>query len=166
MPTSHHEGGDGGGCDGGDHRVPLLVDVDLPVPSPPDLGGSKHPTATTHVPEGTLTSAVSTAAGNARDTRDGAASPPGLGGGLMTGAAADGIGLAAIFGDVGVDEVDDVWADGGLHDVREWDGVAAIGGHIRLERLNGDERAGGGGHWCGCVKVEEMRGIRVLGWEG
>ncbi|KAJ9690594.1 hypothetical protein PVL29_012978 [Vitis rotundifolia] len=50
-------------------------------------------------------------------------------------------GLEAIFGDVGMDEVDDVWPDGGLHDIRERDGFAAVYGHIQLRHLNCDERA-------------------------
>ncbi|KAJ9697692.1 hypothetical protein PVL29_007018 [Vitis rotundifolia] len=77
----------------------------------------------------------------------------------MTSATANGVGLAAIFGDVGVDEVDDVWPDGGLHDIRERDGVAAVCGHIRLEHLNGDERASGGSHWWGCVELKEEVGF-------
>ena len=83
----------------------------------------------------------------------------------MTSATANGVGLAAIFGDVGVDEVDDVWPDGGLHDIRERDCVAAVCGHIRLEHLNGDERASGGSHCWGCVELEK-RGSRVLACEG
>ncbi|KAJ9679916.1 hypothetical protein PVL29_021730 [Vitis rotundifolia] len=42
--------------------------------------------------------AVSTTTWNARDTGGGAASSPGLGGGPMTGATANDVRLAAIFG--------------------------------------------------------------------
>ena len=67
--------------------------------------------------------------------------------------------LAAIFGDVGLDEVDDVWPNGGLHDIRERDVVAAVCSHIRLEHLNGDERVG----VCELRRwVWEKRGSRVL----
>lgn len=47
-----------------------------------------------------------------------------------------------------MDEPDDVRADGGLEDVREWDSGSRIGGHVALEGLNRDEGAngGGGGH--------------------
>ena len=68
--------------------------------------------------------------------------------------------LAAIFGDVGLDEVDDVWPNGGLHDIRERDVVAAVCSHIRLEHLNGDERVGGATHWWGCVSCEGGCGRR------
>ena len=45
-----------------------------------------------------------------------------------------------------MDEVDDVWPGGGLHDIQERDNVAVVCGHIRFEYLNDDERASGGGH--------------------
>lgn len=48
----------------------------------------------------------------------------------MAGLAADSVGLAAVFGDVGVDEVDDVGADGGFHDVGEGDGGGLVGFHV------------------------------------
>ncbi|KAJ9697322.1 hypothetical protein PVL29_009222 [Vitis rotundifolia] len=51
---------------------------------------------------GTGASAVSTTNRNTRDTGGGVASSPGLGGGLMTSATANGVGLAATFRDVGV----------------------------------------------------------------
>ena len=50
----------------------------------------------------------------------------------MTGATTNGVGLAAVFGDVGVDKGDDVRTDGGFHNIGERDGVSAVGGHIRL----------------------------------
>ena len=71
----------------------------------------------------------------------------------MTTATANNVGLAAIFGVL--DEVDDVWLDGGLHDIRERDGGVAVCGHIRFEHPNGDERASAGSHWWGCVELEK-----------
>lgn len=69
----------------------------------------------------------------------------------MTSATANGIGLTAILRNVSMNEVDDVRADRGLQDIRKRDGVAAISGHVGFERLNGDERAGGGSHgWGAC----------------
>ena len=45
-----------------------------------------------------------------------------------------------------MDEVDDVWPGGGLHDIRERDGIAVVCGPIRFECLKDDERASGDGH--------------------
>ena len=54
-----------------------------------------------------------------------------------------------------MDEVDDVWPGGGLHDIQERDNVAVVCGHIRFEYLNDDERASGGNHWWRCVELEK-----------
>ena len=51
---------------------------------------------------GARAGAMSTTTWNTRDTGGGATSSLGLGGGPMTGATANGVRLAAIFGDVGV----------------------------------------------------------------
>ena len=102
------------------------------MPAAPDLGGGEHSTATAHVSEGTLAGTVSTTTWHTRDTGNSAASTPGLSGGLVTGATTNGVGLAAVFGDVGVDKGDDVRTDGGFHNIGERDGVSAVGGHIRL----------------------------------
>ena len=112
--------------------MPFHVDVDAAVPAAPDLGRSEHASAATHVSERSLAGAVSSAAGNAGDTGDGAAGSPGLGGGLVAGFLGDGVGLAAVVGDLGVDEVDDVGADGGGHDVGEDDGGGLVGGHVAV----------------------------------
>ena len=63
----------------------------------------------------------------------------------MTGLLGDGVGLAAVVGDLSVDEADDVGADGGRHDVGEDDGGGLVGGHVAVEALDGDERTCGGG---------------------
>lgn len=65
----------------------------------------------------------------------------------MAGFSADGVWLAAVLGDVGVDEIDDVGTDGGLHDVRYMDGLCGVNGHVALQGLNRNERASScGGH--------------------
>ena len=74
---------------------------------------------------------------------------------MVTGTAADGVGLAAVLGDVRVNERDDVGTDGGSHDVREGDVLGGLG-------LDGDEGAGGGGgHWS----VEEKEERRERSFE-
>ena len=75
----------------------------------------------------------------------------------------DGIGLAAILGDVCVDVVDDVWSDRGLHDIGKGNGGSRIRGHVveAWKGLNGDKWA------CGCSghlvarRGEKRRGCRV-----
>ena len=54
VAFSHDQSWYSSGGDGGAHGVPLLGDVDLPVPPPPGLGGGKHATSTAHVTEGSL----------------------------------------------------------------------------------------------------------------
>ncbi|GER28672.1 concanavalin A-like lectin protein kinase family protein [Striga asiatica] len=157
VPAGKHKRGDGRRGNGGDNCVALLGDVDGPVPAAPDLGRREHPPATAHVPEGSLAGAVGAAAGDAGDTGDSAAGSPGLGGGLVTGASGDCVGLAGVVGDLAVDEGHDVGADGSLHHVGEGHGVdaggASIGGHVVLQRLDGDEGTGGGGGHFGIFGV-------------
>ncbi|THG11641.1 hypothetical protein TEA_005888 [Camellia sinensis var. sinensis] len=60
----------------------------------------------------------------------------------------DGVGLATVLGHVGVDEGDDIWADRGLHDVRQGEGVGGAGGdYVGVEVVDGDPRAGRGQCW-------------------
>jgi len=161
VATSKDEGWDSGGGDGRDDSVSLLVDVDLAVPAAPDLGRGKHASTTAHVAEGSLSGAVSSSTGHTRDTGDGATCSPGLGGCLVSGAAADGVGLTAVLGNVGVDEVDDVGADGSLHDIGNGDGGGGVGCHVTLEGLDGDEGAGS----CGHCEMREGELPRVFGFE-
>ena len=117
MPARDDKSGNGGGGDGGDDGVAFHVDVHAPVPETVDLCRGEHASAATLVTEGSLSGAVSPAAGDAGDTRDGAPGSPRLGGGLVAGFGGDGVGLAGVVGDLGVDEADDVGTDGGCHDV-------------------------------------------------
>ena len=112
-----HERRNSGGGDGRNEGVALEIHVDLAVPAAPNLGGSEHSATATHVSEGTLASAVGTASGDTGDTGHRASGTPGLGGGLVSGALGHSVGLAFIVGDLGVDEVDDVGSDRGLHDI-------------------------------------------------
>lgn len=73
----------------------------------------------------------------------------------MTGFAADGVWLTGVFGDVGVDEVDDVGTDGCTHDIRDWEGGGSVSGHVTFNGVDSDERTScGGGHCCVCVCSE------------
>jgi len=61
------------------------------------LGGREHAAAAAHVTEGTLTGAVGTTTGDARNTRHGATGTPRLGGGLVTGLGEDSVRLAVVL---------------------------------------------------------------------
>lgn len=63
---------------GRDGIAPLL-EVDVAVPPPPDLGGGEHTTATAHVTEGTLARALGTTTTDTGDTGDGTTGTPRLG---------------------------------------------------------------------------------------
>ena len=106
--------------------VSFLVHVYPPMPTVPDLGRSKHATATTHVPESSLTGTVGTTTGDTGDTGHGTTGTPGLGRGLVSGLLRHGIGLALVVGDLGVDEVDDVETNGGFHDIGQSDSVDGL----------------------------------------
>lgn len=76
----------------------------------------------------------------------------------MTGFTADGVGLTGVFGDVGVDEVDDVGTDGCTHDIRDGEGGGSVSGHITFDGVDSDERSCScGGHCCVCVLRESMK---------
>merc|ERR1719348_1752641 len=60
VTLSHDQSGDPSGGNGGAHGVPLLGDIDLPVPPSPGLGGGEHTTSTAHVTESSLAGPVGT----------------------------------------------------------------------------------------------------------
>ena len=134
------EGGDGGGGERGDDGVALLVVVDLAMPTAVGLGGSEHASATAHVAEGTRATGGRAGAGDTGDTGDGAAGTPGSGGVVHAGETSDGVGLAGVLGHLGVDELNNVVADGGGEDGGEGnitDGLVLRGGVDRNGRTSG-----------------------------
>ena len=108
VAAGHDQRGQGRGGQGGSDRVALLGDVDLAVPLAPDLGRGEHASSTAHVSEGSLSSAVGSSSGHTGNTRDGASSTPGLGGGLVTGLHEHTVSLALILVHVRVDDADHV----------------------------------------------------------
>jgi len=72
----------------------------------------------------------------------------------VTSFTADGVGLTGVFGDVGVDEVDDVRTDGGTHDIGNGEGGGGVSGHVTFDGVDSDERTSCGGHCCVCVFSE------------
>lgn len=70
VAAGEEESSDGGGGKRRSNGEALLSEVDLLLPSAPDLGGGEHATGTTLVTEGSLTGAVSTATRDTGDTSD------------------------------------------------------------------------------------------------
>jgi len=140
MATGEDKGGQGGGSQGADNGISALVHRHLAVPAAPNLGGRKHATTTTHVTESTLSRAPSTTTPDTGNTCDGTTGTPGLGRGLVTGLVADGVGLAAVLGEVGVHQVNDVGADGSGEDAGQLDGLLQGGS---ISAVNGDNGARG-----------------------
>lgn len=138
VTTSHDEGGQGRRSQSRDDSETALVDVDLTVPSAPDLGGTEHTTTTAHVTESTLTTATSTTTTDTGNTGNSATSTPGFSRGLVTGFFADSVSLTGILGDVGVDEGDQIGANGGREDSGELQG--GLSGRA-INVVNGDQRA-------------------------
>jgi len=139
VTFGHNEGGDAGGSDGRDHGVPLLLDGDLPVPPPVDLGGGEHVTSAAHVTESTLAGPVGTATADTGNTGYGTTGTPRLGAGLVAGIPVDAVGLPMVLGDLMVDERDDVWTNGGLED--SWKANIRVGRTL-LFRVNRHKRTG------------------------
>jgi hypothetical protein len=63
--------------------------------------------------------------------------------------AADSVGLAAVFGDVGVNEVNNVRTDGSAHDIGNGKSYGGVSGHISFKRMDSDEWTSCGGHCLG-----------------
>lgn len=148
VAAGHDEGGDCGGGEGRGDRVALLVDVDLLVPLAPGLGGGEHAPSAAHVSEGTLPRAGGPPSPHAGDTGHGTSGTPRGGGDLLPRADGDGVRLALVLVHVGVDELDDVRAEGGRHD----GGEGGLSGLVSGERE--DAHKGTGCHGEGWVWVE------------
>jgi len=113
VTTGHDEGGDGRGSNGRDQSISALVDVDLSVPSSPDLSGGKHTSTTAHVTEGSLAGSVGTTSRNTRNTSNGTTSSPGLSRGLGTSVLADSVGLTLVLAHASENIMNNVRTNGG-----------------------------------------------------
>merc|ERR1719348_1925090 len=113
VTLGHDQSGDPGGGNGGAHGVPLLGDIDLPVPPSPGLGGGEHTTSTAHVAESSLAGPVGTSSPDSGNSGNSSASSPGLSTGLVSGINIDAVGLASVLGDLVVDGRHDVGPHGG-----------------------------------------------------
>jgi len=112
VATSHDQSGNGRGSQSRGDSVPLLVDVNPAVPPAPGFSGSKHASSTAHVTKSSLTCTVCATSRNTRNTCNSTTSTPGLSRRLVTSFLRHGIGLTVVFGQVGVNRIDQVGANG------------------------------------------------------
>lgn len=111
VTLGHDERWDTSSSDGAGHSKSSLVDVAPFVPSPPGLEWSEHATASAHITERSLSTAVGTATSDTRDTSDSSTGTPGLGTGLLASNLLHSGGLSGILAQVGVHKVDNVRSD-------------------------------------------------------
>lgn len=111
VSSGHDQRSDSGCGDGGRDGVSFVFDVYSSVPMSPGVEGSEHSSFTTHVSEGGLSGSVGTRTRNSWNTSDGSTSTPGFGGVFHTGFWVNSVGLSSIFGDIHMDELDDIVSD-------------------------------------------------------
>ncbi|GIX63731.1 mitochondrial protein, putative [Babesia caballi] len=103
VSPRHDDRYDGRGRHSRSQRLPLLLEVDLAVPPPPDAGRRVHATGAAEVGVGSLAGPVGATTLDAGHTRHGAPSTPTPGRGLVARHLAHGVGLPPVLGHVGVD---------------------------------------------------------------
>jgi len=111
VTTGHHERWESRGGQCRHSGVPPLVDIDLSVPSTPDLGWGEHTSTSAHVTEGTLAGPGGTATWDTRNTCDGTAGTPRLGWSLHTSLLVDGVCLSLVLRHVDVNKLHDIRTD-------------------------------------------------------
>jgi hypothetical protein len=139
VTTGHDQGWEGTGSQSGADSHTLLVQVDLAMPSSPDLVGGEHTTTSAHVTEGGLSGAGGSTTGNTGNTGNSATSSPGLSGSLVTSTNLHGVSLTAVLVDVRVNELNNIRTDRGGEDSGESD----LGGLLSLSRPNLNKRTCG-----------------------
>jgi len=111
VTAGENERGEGRGSEGRDGSEATLVLVYFDVPFAPDFGGGKHATAATHVTKRGLARTVCSTTTDTGDTGDGTTGTPGLGGCLMAGLFAHGVGLTLVLCDALMNLCDDIEPD-------------------------------------------------------
>lgn len=145
VATGHHEGWEGRGSEGRHSGVPPLVDVDLSVPSTPDLGWGEHTSTSAHVTEGTLAGPGGTATWDTWNTSNGTAGAPRLGWSLHTSLLVDGVRLSLVLRHVDVDELHNIRTDWCSEHGRENGGGRSLAsggqyGNLQVDRGGGRRR--------------------------
>lgn len=99
----------------------LLVDINLSVPSSPNLERGEHATFTALVTEGTLTWSVSTRSCNSWNTSYSATSTPWNSGVFMSLLPVNSMSLYSVLSHVCMNKLDDIISDGCSKNSRHWD---------------------------------------------
>jgi hypothetical protein len=98
------------------NSMSLLFNVNLSVPSSPDLEGSEHSTFSDGVGEGTLSSSGGTRTTDSWNSCDGTTGTPRDGGVLHTSMNEDSVGLTNVLGDLVMNELNNIESDGSSAD--------------------------------------------------
>jgi len=140
VTTGQDQRGNTGRRHGRREREAALAHANLAVPLAPNLGRGEHAATTALVAERGLAGTVRTPAVHARNTGHSTPSTPRLGGSLHAGDAADSIRLATVLGDVGVNELDNIGAQGSLENARQRniaDSITSLLGSPNLNNCTG-----------------------------
>ena len=89
------------------------------VPSSVGFQRMSHSSFSTHVSEGSLSGSACSTSTDSWNSGNCSTSSPTFGGVFHTSLVVDGMGLSAVFGQIGVDELDNVQTDGGLENSGE-----------------------------------------------
>jgi len=111
VTTGNHEGGDCRSSDGRDNSIATELQVHTTVNATESGLGRVHVTTTSHVTEGSLTTAVSATTSNTRNTCDSTASTPALSRVHQTNTGIDTVSLMVILVEIAVNDVDEVTAN-------------------------------------------------------
>jgi hypothetical protein len=114
VSSGDNQRGKGGGSQCGGNGVSSLFDIHFSVPSSVGFQRMSHSSFTTHVSEGSLSGSAGSTSTDSWNSGNCPTSSPTFGGVFHTSLVVDGVGLSAVFGQVRVDELDDVQTDGGL----------------------------------------------------
>lgn len=129
VTTSHDDGRDGRSSKSSSDGMTLGSLVGVSVPTSPGLEGVEHTSTTALVTESTLSGTMGTTTGNTGNTSNSATSTPGLSRGLITSVGSNTVSLTTILVHVGVNNANEVGADGSRENSRKTDlsGLLVLG---------------------------------------
>jgi len=128
VSSSHNKSRESRSSKGRGNGNSLLVDVDLSVPSSPDLSRCEHSSSTAHVTESSLSSSVGSSSRNSWNTRHSSSSTPRFSAALVTSEFGHSVWLSLVLGQVSVDLIDNVRTNWCSEDNRETDVRISLGG--------------------------------------
>lgn len=149
MASGHQQWWQRWCCNCRHHCISTHVQVCFPVPFPPWFCGVKHPSSSAHIPKGSLTSAMGSAARHTRNSGHCPTSSPGFCRSLVACLVEYRVRLPGILQSVVVHPFDDIWANGRLEDGWQWD---LLTGGIAVGVIHSNQRSGSG-HDERCTRV-------------